>query len=58
MIQDILEFYFEKKVTDLMAKFVVKEDFKRELSYKLDSSIFRDYEKVIATDRSQELKNY
>ena len=58
MIQEILEYYFDKKVTDLLNKFVTKEDFKERLSVKLDYSTFRDYEKMVASDRTQELKNF
>ena len=37
MIQEILEFYFEKKVSDLLATFVSKEDHGKALSLKLDN---------------------
>ena len=37
MIQEILEFYFEKRVSDLLAKFVSKEDHGKALSLKLDN---------------------
>ena len=57
MIQEILEFYFDKKVNDLLGRMVTKDDFKKALSVKLDSSIFRDHEKRQASDRTQELKN-
>ena len=36
MIQEILEFYFEKKVSDMLSKFVTKDTFKDALSVKLD----------------------
>ena len=52
MIQEILEYYFDKKVSDLLAQFVTKEEFKKSLSYKLDYSVFRDYEKLISSDRT------
>ena len=52
MIQEILEYYFDKKVSDLLGRFVTKEDFKETLSYKLDYSVFRDYEKLISSDRT------
>lgn len=58
MVQEILEFYFEKKVNNLLQKLVTKDEFSKALSVKLDYSIFRDYEKMIASDRSQELKNF
>jgi len=52
MIQEILEYYFDKKVTDLLGKFVTQEDFKERLSVKLDFSTFRDYQKMLASDRN------
>ena len=58
MIQEILEYYFDKKVSDLLSKLVTKDEFKDSLSVKLDFSVFRDYEKTIAADRTQELKNF
>ena len=58
MIQEILEFYFDKKVNDLLGRLVTKDDFQKALSVKLDQKIFRDYEKMIASDRTQEQKNF
>ena len=58
MIQEILEYYFDKKLSDLLANLVTREEFKEGLSRKLDYCIFRDYEKMISTDRTQELKNF
>lgn len=58
MIQEILEYYFEKKVSDVLASMVTKEQFREALSVKLDYSIFRDYEKMVGMDRSQEQKNF
>lgn len=52
MIQEILEFYFEKRVNDFVNSFVNKDEYKKALSLKLDSSIFRDYEKSVALDRT------
>lgn len=57
MIQEILEFYFDKKVNDLLARLVTKDDFKQALSVKLDYKIFRDHEKMVSSDRTQENKN-
>lgn len=37
MIQEILEFYFEKKVGDLLSQLVTKDNFKKALSVKLDN---------------------
>jgi hypothetical protein len=53
-----LEQYFDKKVSDLLSKFVTKDDFKEALSNKLDKKTFREYEKMISSDRTQELKNF
>ncbi len=58
MIQEILEYYFDKKVSDLLAQLVTKKEFKESLSVKLDNKTFREYEKMIASDRTQELKNF
>ena len=58
MVQEILDIYFDKKVNDLLGKMVTRSEFSKALSVKLDNSIFRDYEKMIASDRSQELKNF
>ena len=58
MIQEILEYYFDKKLSDLLATLVTREEFKEGLGRKLDYCIFRDYEKMISTDRTQELKNF
>ena len=57
MIQEILEFYFDKKVNDLLARLVTKDDFKQALSVKLDYKIFHDHEKMVSSDRTQENKN-
>lgn len=37
---------------------VTRDEFKARLSVKLDNAVFRDYEKMIASDRTQELKNF
>lgn len=58
MIQEILEVHFDKKVNDLLSKLVTREEFKESVSLKLDYSIFRDYEKMVSSDRTQELKNF
>ena len=42
----------------MLGKFVTKEDFKERLSVKLDYSTFRDYEKMVVADRTQEIKNF
>ena len=52
MIQEILEYYFDKKVSDLLAQLVTKKEFKESLSVKLDNKTFREYEKMIASDRT------
>jgi len=45
-------------VSDLLSKFVTRDEFKTSLSIKLDNKTFREYEKMIASDRTQELKNF
>ena len=52
MIQEILEYYFDKKVTDLLGNFVTKENFKERLAVKLDFDTFRDHTKMLASDRT------
>lgn len=58
MIQETLDCYFDKKVSDLLSSIVTREEFKESLTLKLDYCVFRDYEKMIASDRTQELKNF
>ena len=58
MIQESLDCYFDKKVSDLLSSMVTREEFKEAQTLKLDYCIFRDYEKMIASDRTQELKNF
>ena len=45
-------------MSDLLSKFVTRDEFKTSLSIKLDNKTFREYEKMIASDRTQELKNF
>ena len=42
----------------MLSKFVTRDEFKTSLSIKLDNKTFREYEKMIASDRTQELKNF
>lgn len=58
MIQEILEYYFDKRLNEQITQMVTKDEFKERLSLKLDNQTFRDYEKMIASDRTQELKNF
>ena len=37
---------------------VTREEFKKSQERKLDYCIFRDYEKMVSSDRTQELKNF
>lgn len=52
MIQEILEYYFDKKISEHLSNMVTKDEFKDRLSVKLDNAVFRDYEKMIASDRT------
>ena len=52
MIQEILDSYFDKKVSDLLSTIVTREEFRDAQKLKLDYCIFRDYEKMIASDRT------
>ena len=58
MIQEILEYYFDKKMSDFQADIVDMKTFKEVIKHKLDVNIFRAFEKHIATDRSQEEQNF
>ena len=51
-MQETLEFYFEKKVNDLLASFVPRDEFNKAMVLKLDNRIFRDYEKSVEADRT------
>ena len=57
MIQEILEYYYDKKTTEMMSRLVTKEHFKESLSVKLDYNVFRDHQKMLSGDRTQEIKN-
>ena len=52
MIQEILEYYFDKKLSDLLSTLVTQEEFKANMQRKLDYTVFRDYEKMIDLDRT------
>ena len=45
IVQEILEYYFEKKMTDLQNSIVDQKTFKEAMLGKLDANIFRIYEK-------------
>ena len=46
MIEELLEMYFEKKIVALSNKFVTKETLKEELNLKLDTIVFKDFERI------------
>ena len=48
MIQERLDSYFDKTVSDLLSTIVTREEFRNAQKLKLDYCIFRDYEKMIA----------
>ena len=54
MIQEILEYYFDKKMSDFQSQLVDQKTFKEALQCKLDANVFRAFEKAIATDRTRE----
>ena len=58
MIQEILEFYYDKKMSNFMTSLVTKKEFNEKLSVKLNSKEFRDYARDLESDRSQEMKNF
>ena len=45
IVQEILEYYFDKKMSDLQATLVDQKTFKEAMLGKLDINIFRAYEK-------------
>ena len=57
-MQEILEYYFDKKMNDLVATLVDQKTFKEAMRGKLDINIFRAYEKQVAADRSREERNF
>ena len=58
IVQEILEYYFDKKMSDLQATLVDQKTFKEAMLGKLDINIFRAYEKRVAADRSREERNF
>lgn len=58
IVQEILEYYFDKKMSDLQATLVDQKTFKEAMHGKLDINIFRAYEKQVAADRSREERNF
>ena len=58
IVQEILEYYFDKKMRDLQATLVDQKTFKEAMHGKLDINIFRAYEKQVAADRSREERNF
>ena len=51
MIQELLEYFYDKKMSDLKPTLVTMDQFKEKLSVKLDYSVFRDHQKMLALDR-------
>ena len=45
MINEILEYYFDQKMRQLLENLIDKKQFKEALSCKLDSLVFKDYVK-------------
>lgn len=39
----MIEFYVTQKLLGKLDKFVLKEDFETEISYKMDYTVFNDY---------------
>jgi siderophore synthetase component len=58
MIQEILEYYFDKKVIEHSENLVTKDVFKKALSTKLDNGIFQSFERRLAGDRSSDEKQF
>ena len=58
MIQEILEFYFDKKLTDTMNDIVSKKQLDDAMSRKLDRDIFAHFERSLLSDRTQQDLNH
>ena len=58
MIQEILEYYYDKRMSNFLSSLVTKNEFKEKLSVKLDYSVFRDYARGLESDRTQEKLNF
>ena len=58
MIQEILEFYFEKRVSSTVGNMVTKEEMKEALSLKMNYDDFALFRKRLDQDRTQEYKNF
>ena len=54
IVHEILEYYFDKKTSDLVATLVDQKTFKEAMHGKLNINIFEAYEKQVASDRSRE----
>lgn len=44
MIEEILDFYFENRISATQKDFVRKSELAEQLSHKLDAVVFKDYE--------------
>ena len=58
MIQEILEFYFEKRVSSTVGNMVTKDEMKEALSLKMNYDDFALFRKRLDQDRTQEYKNF
>ena len=58
MITEILEYYFDKKMSDFQNSLVDMKTFNDRMSNKLDSNVFRAFEKFISSDRTREEQNF
>ena len=54
MIQEILEYYFDKKVADHQAKLVTLDHFNQKMGQKLEANIFYNYEKRQANQKIED----
>ena len=58
IVQEILEYYFDKKMNELQSNLVDQKTFKEALQNKLDINIFKAYEKQQALDRKREERGF
>lgn len=55
LIEELLEMYFEKKIVSLQQTFVTQTKMKEDLAYKLDTIVFKDFERLyILADNTKE----
>jgi hypothetical protein len=57
MIQEILDYYFSRKIEEVKSTYIDKQTFRMELLKKTDNNVFMNFYNKICTDR-QFIENY